>query len=51
MLFAAATLLITLAGQAGDPPSLVGPTWVAVELAGIPVPAPTPRRSSRRSSS
>ena len=37
--FAALTLLITLAGQAGDPPSLVGPTWVAVELAGMPVPA------------
>jgi heat shock protein HslJ len=37
--FAALTLLITLAGQAGDLPSLVGPTWVAVELAGMPVPA------------
>ena len=37
--FAALTLLITLAGQAGDPPSLVGPTWVAVDLAGTPVPA------------
>lgn len=37
--FAAATLLIAMAGQASDAPSLVGPTWVAVELAGMPVPA------------
>ena len=36
---AAATLLITLAGQAGDTPSLVGPTWAAVDLGGMPVPA------------
>ena len=36
---AAATLLITMAVQAGDAPSLVGPTWVAVDLAGMPVPA------------
>ena len=39
-LFAGATFaLMSLAGQASDPPSLVGPTWVAVELAGMPVPA------------
>jgi heat shock protein HslJ/quercetin dioxygenase-like cupin family protein len=37
--FAALTLLITLAGQAGDTPSLVGPTWAAVDLGGMPVPA------------
>jgi heat shock protein HslJ/mannose-6-phosphate isomerase-like protein (cupin superfamily) len=35
---AALTLLITVAGQAGDAPPLVGPTWTAVELAGMPVP-------------
>ncbi len=33
-----------LAGQAGDSPSLVGPIWVAVELAGMPVPADPPAR-------
>jgi XRE family transcriptional regulator, regulator of sulfur utilization len=41
---AAAALLVMLAGQAGDSPSLVGPTWVAVELAGTPVPADPPAR-------
>ena len=48
MLFelAAATLLIALAGQAGDPPSLVGPTWFAVELAGMPVAEPAARQPS-----
>ena len=29
----------SLAAQAGGAPSLVGPTWAAVELAGVPVPA------------
>ena len=29
----------SLAGQAGDASSLIGPTWAAVELAGVPVPA------------
>jgi XRE family transcriptional regulator, regulator of sulfur utilization len=41
---AALTVLVALAGQAGDAPSLVGPTWVAVELAGMPVPADPPAR-------
>jgi len=37
----------SLAGQAGDPPSLVGPTWAAVELAGTPVAAePAARQPS-----
>jgi XRE family transcriptional regulator, regulator of sulfur utilization len=37
----------SLAGQAGDPPSPVGPTWAAVELAGMPVPAePAARQPS-----
>ena len=37
----------SLAGQAGDPPSLVGPTWAAVELGGTPVAAePAARQPS-----
>jgi len=37
--FVAATVLIAMSGQAGDTPSLVGPTWAAVELAGTAVAA------------
>jgi heat shock protein HslJ/mannose-6-phosphate isomerase-like protein (cupin superfamily) len=44
MLALAVTLFSALAGQAGDPPSLVGPTWVVVELAGTPVPAESAAR-------
>lgn len=39
MTFSVYALVIALAGQAGDSPSLIGPTWAAVELAGRPVPA------------
>ena len=39
MTFSVLALLVALAGQAGDSPSLAGPTWAAVELAGVPVPA------------
>jgi heat shock protein HslJ/quercetin dioxygenase-like cupin family protein len=44
---AAATALIASAGQAGDPPPLVGTTWAAIELAGAPVSAePAARQPS-----
>ena len=45
ILAALALALPSLAGQAGDAPALIGPTWVAVELAGVPVPTePAARR-------
>jgi heat shock protein HslJ/mannose-6-phosphate isomerase-like protein (cupin superfamily) len=45
--FAASALLLTLAGQAADPPSLFDATWVAVELTGTPVPlTPAERQPS-----
>ena len=41
------TLIVSLAGQAGEAKSLVGPTWVVVELAGTPVPlTPAERQPS-----
>jgi heat shock protein HslJ/mannose-6-phosphate isomerase-like protein (cupin superfamily) len=47
MLALAVTLLSALAGQAGDAPSLIGPTWAAVDLAGTPVPTePAARQPS-----
>ena len=38
MRLAALSLLMVLAGQGGERPSLIGPTWVAIELGGTPVP-------------
>lgn len=51
VLLTAVTVVVTwvspMAGQVTDPLSPVGPTWVAVELAGMPVPAePAARRPS-----
>jgi heat shock protein HslJ len=41
------TVVAALAGQAGEAPSLIGPTWVAIELAGTPVPlTPAERQPS-----
>jgi heat shock protein HslJ/quercetin dioxygenase-like cupin family protein len=44
---AAAAWGSSLAGQTAEQPSLVGPTWVAVELAGIAVPAEPAARQPR----
>src|SRR5688500_6699861 len=42
-----ALTLVSMVGQAGDVPSLIGPTWVTVELGGTPVPlAPAERQPS-----
>jgi heat shock protein HslJ len=44
---AAALTVSSLAAQAGGTPSLIGPTWVAIELAGTPVPlTPAERQPS-----
>lgn len=43
----ALTVLAAAAGQPADTPTLIGPTWAAVELAGTPVPAePAARQPS-----